>query len=212
MADGDPGTPGTPDGADTPDAEPKKKRINWKKVGKIGLPIAVGLAIIAIALGIFLPTKAKDPVARGGVAELKQDNAGLHTDVVDLTKKQDNLASRTSALETTVNDPATGLAAETQKRADEDTRLEGLIDTEATARTDGDTALSASISTEEQARVNGDTTLSTAVEGIAKALHDPANPGAGVVGRLIAVEARVAPPPPVPPPDQVGHRVLNPVR
>lgn len=194
------------------------KKVPWKTAGLVAGIGAV--AVVIFYFGLVYPDAATDPVARGGVATherlLTDPDTGLmtwaeHTRDV-LEKPKTGLVDRTVALETAVNDPATGLAAKVQKRADEDTRLGGLVDTEVTARTDGDNALGTRIATEVTARTTADTALSAAVEGIAKALHDPANPGAGVVGRLIAVEEHFAPPPPVPPADQVGIHVRRPVR
>jgi hypothetical protein len=211
------GTPGTPDGTDTPDAEPKKprwyKRVPWAKVGKYGLPVALVLIAAIAVIGLLMPSEARDPTARSGVAT---ETTARTTADTNLEQKLGGKAAQT-ALDT--------LTQDTKSRDDD---LQASIDLLPT-KTDVTTEIGAAVSTETQARTDGDSALSALVESVARALHDPANPTVGVVGRLVAVEttvndpttgvvgrlgaveAAVAPPPPVPPPDQVGHRVLHPV-
>ncbi len=202
MADGNPD--GTPD-AGTPDdaaGDKPKWKINWKKVLKYGLPIVVGLAIIAIALGIFLPTKAKDPVARADVKQLRQDTTSLATGLTTLDNNFAELGTKVDGKADLVD--LTGLQQETQRR---DGELQAAIDDRPTKAT-----VDNQIAAETQARTAGDTDLGGRLGAVETALADPANPGAGITDRLKVVEDLLAPPPPVPPPDQVGHRVLNPVR
>jgi len=206
MADGDPGTPGTPDGADTPDAEPKKKWINWKKVGKIGLPIAVGLAIIAIAFGIFLPTKAKDPTARDGVKQLRQDTTSLATGLTTLDNNFTELGTKVDGKADLVD--LTGLREETTRR---DRELQAAIDLRPTKAGVTD-EIGTAVGAEATARDTADTAIGARISTVETTLADPATPGAGVVERLGAVEALLAPPPPVPPSDQVHPVVHHPVR
>lgn len=191
------------------------KEWNWKKIGKIGVPVAAGVALLVIAyFGITRPSEADDPVARSGVAALKQDNAGLHTDLVDITKKQGDLAGRTDAIETAVNDPETGLVALTDGLAKRDSDLQAAIDdrptkTDVTAEISG--AVGTAVGTETTARTAADDKLAALVESVVKALHDPADPAAGVVGRLQAVEEHFSSPP-IPQPGQMHPQPGHPVR
>jgi len=188
------------------------KKVPWKTAG-----LVTGIGVVALAIlyfGLIYPDKATDPVARGGVA---QHEKALHT-------PKTGLMDRTKATETALDDKA----AKTDLTTLHDD-LQAEIDLRPT-KTDVTAEIGTAVGVETQARTDADNTLSALVESVVKALHDPANPGAGVVGRLVtvettvndpttgvvarigAVEAAVAPPPPVPPPDQVRTHVRHPVR
>jgi len=192
--DGTPDT-GTPDGADTPDAaEPKPKRkIPWKKIGKIGVPILFVIVAAVAVLGLMLPTVARDPVARGGLATETQARTMADTNLrTDLEQKLGDKASTAD------------LAALQQKSRDNLQAAIGLLPTKADVQS--------AVDTETQARRTVDTGLDTRIGGLELTLNNPDDPATGVVGQLEQIKAQLAPPLPVPPPNQVHPQVLHPVR